>query len=133
MNYIDMFILVLLVYAVYKGYTRGLIMQLTMIVALIACTFLALKLAGFTALHLQGWLKMNGETLFITSVIVTFILIFFVINLVGKFFEKMAEAAQLSLVNRLLGVVLSVFKVVLITGVILLLFNRIDSQIRILP
>ncbi len=33
MNYIDMFILVLLIYAVYRGFTRGFILQLTILAA----------------------------------------------------------------------------------------------------
>jgi len=49
MNYIDMFVIILLIYAVFRGYTRGFILQLTLLAALGLGIFAALKLSGFTA------------------------------------------------------------------------------------
>lgn len=133
MNYIDMFIIVLLVWAVFRGFTCGFIMQLTLLVALALGIFGALKLSGFTARQLEGRISISSEYLYIVSLGITFVLVFIGINLVGKLIEKIAESVELSLVNRMLGVLFSLSKTILIVGILLTLVDRIDRQTHVLP
>ena len=67
MNYIDMFIIVLLIYAVFRGYTRGFIMQLTLLAALALGIFAALKFSGFTADKLVDFISVSSESLYLIS------------------------------------------------------------------
>lgn len=133
MNYIDMFVMVLLIYAVFRGITRGLVLQLASLAALLAGVFAALKLSGFTARYLEQRWTFNYEYLYIISLAITFALVFILINLLGKMLEKMVETAHLSFFNKLAGAFFNVFKVMLIVGVILLFIDRIDKQVSILP
>jgi membrane protein required for colicin V production len=133
MNYIDMFISVLLVYAVFRGFTRGFIMQLALLAALALGIFAALKLSGFTATQLKSHIHVSGEYLYLISLAVTFLLIFLGVTLVGKGIEKIAEAVELSIVNRMFGVLFSLLKTVLIIGVLLSFVDRIDHQVHLLP
>jgi membrane protein required for colicin V production len=133
MNYIDMFIIVLLVWAVYRGYTRGFIMQLTLLVALVLGIFLALKLSGFTARQLENHINTNAESLYLVSLGITFVAVFFGINLIGKLFEKMAKSAQLSFINRIFGVLFSLGKTILLLGILLAFIDRIDQRLPLLP
>ena len=133
MNYIDMFIIVLLVWAVFRGFTCGFIMQLTLLVALALGIFGALKLSGFTARQLDGRISISSEYLYIVSLGITFVLVFIGINLVGKLIEKIAESVELSLVNRMLGVLFSLSKTILSVGILLTLVDRIDRQTHVLP
>jgi len=133
MNYIDMFIIVLLVYAVYKGFTKGFIMQLTILIAILLGIFGALKLSGFTVRQLGNHIHLNPEMMYITSLGLTFALVFIGVYLAGKLTEKLIKAVELSLVNRLLGVIFSVGKIVLILGVLLSYVDRIDQRIHFLP
>jgi membrane protein required for colicin V production len=125
--------MVLLIYGVFRGFTRGFIMQLTLLVAFIIGAFAALKLSGFTARILENRISISAESLYIVAMAITFLLVFVGINLVGKMMEKFAENAELSLVNRLLGVIFSVGKVIIITGVILSFVDRVDSRVHLLP
>lgn len=133
MNYIDMFILVLLVYAAFKGFTRGLIMQLTLLIAWGLGIFGALKLSGITARFLEDRLAVQPESLYLVSVGITFILVFIGINLIGRLIEKAVESAELSFPNRMLGVLFSLCKMVIILGALLTFVDRMDRQIRFLP
>jgi membrane protein required for colicin V production len=128
-----MFILVLLVWAVFRGYTRGFIMQLTILAALALGIFGALKLSGFTARQLEGRIGISSEYLYLVSLGITFTLVFIGTNLVGKLIEKIAESAELSFANRILGVFFSLGKIILILGILLLFFDRIDRQVHVLP
>jgi membrane protein required for colicin V production len=133
MNYIDMFILVLLAFAIYRGYTRGFIMQLSLLAALSIGIIAALKLSGFTARQIEGHVQISSESLYLVSVGITFAIVFVGVNLLGKLVEKVVESAELSFLNRIMGVVFGVAKVVLISGVILVYVNRVDRRVSILP
>ncbi len=63
MNFIDMFIMVLLVYAVFRGITKGFVLQLASLVALVAGIYLALKFSGFTARFLIKYWSVDYEYL----------------------------------------------------------------------
>lgn len=133
MNYIDMFIIVLLIYAVFRGYTRGFILQLTLLAALALGIFAALKLSGFTADKLVDFISVSSESLYLISMGITFVLVFIGVNLAGKLVEKMVEAVELSFVNRLFGVIFSLGKMVIILGILLAFIDRIDQRTRIFP
>jgi membrane protein required for colicin V production len=133
MNYIDMFILVLLVYAAFRGFTQGLIMQLTLVIALLLGIFGALKLSGYTAEQLDARVDIDPEYLYIVALTVTFTLMFVGVYLVGKFAEKLVQAAQLSFLNRLTGVFFSVAKIILITGLLLSYIDGMDRHFHFLP
>jgi membrane protein required for colicin V production len=133
MNYVDMFILVLLVFAAFKGFTKGFIMQLTLLIALGVGIFGALKLSGITARFFEDRLAIRPESLYLVSVGITFILVFIGINLIGKLIDKAAKSAELSFLNRMLGVLFSLCKTVIILGMLLTFVDRIDRQVRFLP
>jgi membrane protein required for colicin V production len=132
MNFIDMFVLVLLIYAVFQGFTRGFIMQLTLLAALFLGIFGALKLSGFTAQQLERF-NFNPEYIYMISLGVTFLLVFIAVNLLGRVIEKMVEAIELTLVNRMLGVVFSLCKTILIVGILLAYVDRMDKRLHFLP
>lgn len=133
MNFIDMFIMVLLVYAVFRGITRGLVLQLMSLVALIAGIFLALKFSGFTAHFLIKHWALDYEYLYLVSLAITFALVFIMINILGNMLDKVMQASQLSLINKLAGAFFNICKVMLIMGVLLLFIDRLDNRISILP
>jgi membrane protein required for colicin V production len=133
MNYIDMFILVLLIYAIFRGFTKGFIMQLTLLIALAIGIFAALKLSGFTSEKLESRINVNPESLYLISLALTFILVFIGINLLGRIVEKMAENAELSMLNRVLGVIFGLAKTVFIVGILLTFLDRADRKVHILP
>ena len=133
MNYIDMFVTVLLIYAVFRGITRGLIMQAASLAALVAGIFGAVKLSGITARYLAQYWSMNHEYLYIFSLAITFSVVFILVNLLGNMLDKLVETAHLSFLNKMLGAFFNVCKVTLIVGIFLLFIDRIDNQISILP
>jgi len=133
MNFIDLFILVLLAWAVFRGASRGLIMQVTTLAALILGIFAALKFSNITAGFLVEYFNVDQEYLFIISLGATFILVFFLVELVGNLLEKIVDAISLSLVNKMLGVVFSILKTVLLTGILFAYLERLDQRVPFIP
>jgi membrane protein required for colicin V production len=108
-------------------------MQLTLLAALLLGIFGALRLSGFTARHLENLISIDPEYLYLMSVGITFLLVFMVTSLLGKMIEKLIEAVELSFVNRMLGVLFSIGKTILIVGILLAYVDRLDQRAHFLP
>jgi membrane protein required for colicin V production len=128
-----MFILVLLVWAVFRGLTRGLIMQLAILAAFLLGFYGALKLSDITVRQLVKYLNVDAEYLYLAAMGITFFAVFFLVYLFGNVLDKILDAVNLSLVNKLLGVLFSLAKTVLIAGVLLAFVDRIDHYVPLLP
>lgn len=133
MNFIDMFSIVLLVWAVFRGFTNGFIMQLTQLAALALGIFGALKLSGFTARQLENRVSIDSEYVYLLALGITFLFVFVGIHLIGRLVEKIAESVELSSVNRILGVLFSLCKTILMLGILLAFIDRIDKHTPVLP
>lgn len=133
MNYVDLFVLVLLAWAVFKGATRGLVMQASTLAALVLGIYAAVKLSGFTARLISEHFSVNAEYLYLISLALTFIAVFILINLVGKAIDKLLEVIQLSFLNKALGVVFSLCKMALILGILLAYLDRLNHKAPFLP
>lgn len=132
MNYIDMFVVVLFAWAIFRGITRGLVMQATTLAALVLGIFGAMKLSGLTARIISNYFTINEEYLYLIALALTFITVFFLISIAGRAIEKILEAIQLSLLNKILGVIFSLCKMALILGIILAYVDRLDYQVHFL-
>jgi membrane protein required for colicin V production len=133
MNYIDMFILVLLAWAIFRGVTRGFIRQFSSLAALILGIYGALKLSAFTSQQLEKYIDLSREFLYLTAMGITFIIVFILVNLLGKLLDQLIKSTELSFANKILGVLFSITKTILIVGIILVYIDRIDQRIPILP
>lgn len=133
MNYIDLFVIVLLAYAVFKGITTGLMLQASSLAAIVLGIYAAIKLSGITANFIGGRINVNEEMLFLISLAATFIGVFIVVNLIGHALDKFLKVIQLSFLNKLLGLVFSVFKTAIILGIVFAFADRIDYKYPFLP
>lgn len=128
MNFIDILLGIPLLWAVYKGFTKGLIIEVATLLALVLGIYGALHFSEFTADFIRNKLDYDSQYMSYISFVVTFLVIVVVINLMGRLLDKVVEAVALGFVNRLLGVVFSVMKAVLILSILVNLVERLDSR-----
>ena len=133
MNYIDIILLVLLILSAIGGFKNGLIAEVVSLAALVLGIWGAIEFSYITAEFLTEKLNLNTEHLNIISFIVTFVVIVILVHIVGNTINKMVEAVTLGFVNKLAGMVFAVLKSALILSIILLIFDRIDKDVKILP
>ena len=101
--------------------------------ALILGIWGAIKFSGFTAAKLYDYFDMSGHYVGIIAFLVTFGIIVVIIHFIGVIADKLADAAALGFVNRLLGIVFGLFKTVLIMSVFFVILNAIDARRPFLP
>ena len=133
MNWIDLVIVVILILSMVSGFINGLIREVASLAALILGIWGAIKFSGFTAAKLYDFFDMSGHYVGIIAFLITFGIIVVLIHFVGIIADKIADAAALGFVNRLLGIVFGLFKTVLIMSVIFVVMNAIDSRRPFLP
>ena len=69
----------------------------------------------------------------LVSFAITFILIVAAVFVLGKMLEKAVNLVQLKLVNKAMGAVFGVAKIVLVISVLLVIVNSFDEKANIVP
>lgn len=129
-SYLDILIGIPLLWAIYKGFTKGLIIQLGALLALLLGIYGAIKFSSFTAQWLVDTFEFSGKYLGLVAFSLTFIGIVVVVHLLARLLSKIAGMVALEFVNRLLGVVFSLLKMGFIISVIIVILNSIDERIN---
>ncbi len=123
MNSIDIVLGILLLYAFYKGFKNGLIVEIASIIALIAGVFCAIYFSDITAAFLMEKFDWNEKYVSISSFIITFSVVLIGVQLLGKLLTKIAKAILLGTINKVLGGVFGALKALLILGIILVFID----------
>ena len=113
-NYIDVIILLPLVYGAYKGFSQGLIVEMSTLFALVLGVFISLRYA----VNVEGFLKD----------FVALPLVIIVMHLLGKLLTKLIDMVSLGLFNKLFGIVLGVLKAAIVVCVVLFIVNALDVR-----
>jgi len=133
MHLLDIVLLVPLLWAVYRGFKKGLVIEITSLVSLFLGVYGAIKLSDRTAAYLTDQLNMSEQNMNILSFAITFIVIVGVVYLIGRMIEKMIDLVALSFVNKAGGAFFSGLKVAMIISIILVTLNGWNDKYNFLP
>lgn len=128
MNIIDIFLLIPILWFGYKGFTKGFIIEIASLAALMLGIYGGIHFSNFVSGYLSKWFEIKSDYLPLISFSVTFLLIVIVVFLVARGVDKLVKSASLSLPNRIAGAILGAIKTIMIIGVILLLVNKYDKD-----
>ncbi len=119
---IDVIYLLLLAMAIYKGYSRGLIVALFSFFAILIGLAAAVKLSAVVANWLAANMHVGATWLPVLSFVITMLGIIVIIRIVASLIQKTVELMFMGLLNKLGGIVLyallysMVYSVVLFYG-----------------
>lgn len=131
MNYIDIFILIVLVWFAYKGFTKGLVIELVSLIALGLGVYGGLKFSDTAAEFISG--NVDTEYIPLVSFTITFVVIVVVVFVIGKLIEKIINMVALKFINKLSGAVFGVLKMALIMSVLLTIIESYDQKLGFIP
>jgi membrane protein required for colicin V production len=132
MNYIDIIIGLLLVFAAFNGLRKGLIVELASLAALVLGIWGAIEFSSITSEFLIENFNVQTKYLDIIAFIVTFIVIVILVHIVGNVVDKLVETVMLGFINKLAGMAFGVLRSALILSIILVVFDKIDEDMEIL-
>ena len=128
MGIIDIIILIIIALAIFKGLKDGFVKQAGAIIGLIAGVILASRFSSILAIRLHQWIEVSENIVKIISFIIILIGVCIGMGFLGKLFEKLLKAITLGWLNKLLGVILSVFTATLIIGLLISLINYVNAS-----
>ncbi len=133
MNFLDIVLGILLIIAAINGFVKGFVEELAGLVALLLGIWAAIHFSDIIAEQLTAWFGWSFDQLPIVAFIITFIVVVILVNIIGSVINKLVKAASLGFLNRLAGLGFGVIKGALILSIILVVFEKIDKNVHILP
>ena len=131
MNYLDIIFMVPLIWAGFRGFKKGLIIEVSALIAFGFGIWGGIHFSDFVAELLSN--SIESKYVPLVSFAITFILIVAAVFVLGKMLEKAVNLVQLKLVNKVTGAVFGVAKIVLVISVLLVIVNSFDQKSNIVP
>lgn len=124
MNYLDIIIAIILFLFGFKGFRKGLVIEVVTLMAFALGIYGAMHFSDFTAAHLEEFMEINPKYLNTVAFVLTFILLVIGVNILGKWVTNLVKAMNLNFWNKLGGGVFGVLKGVLLCSVLLMVLNN---------
>lgn len=132
MNIIDIIILLCFVPAIINGLRKGLIAQVVAIISIILGVWLSFKFSSLVSGWLAGWFDgASPAILNIVAFVVILVVVIFALFALGKIIEASIKIIMLGWLNRLLGLLFALLKCTLIIGLVIIMFNSINSSLNL--
>jgi len=131
--WLDILILLPLVYGLIRGLMRGMIAELNAVLALVVGVVGARLWGPQLALWMQNTYHWQLHLCNTLSYISIFLVVAIVLNLIGAALQKLLKAIKLGWVNRLLGAVCGTLKWSIIVLVLIFIVGQVDSQFHLMP
>jgi membrane protein required for colicin V production len=132
MNYLDLIIIVPIIFGIYKGYKSGLIISLFTLLALLVGIYMAFKFSNELSCHFYKNLKDQPQFVPIVSFLVIFLVVGAAIYFGGRALESLVKIAKLSLINKILGASLGALKYTFIMISVLFILVSFDKEEKLI-
>lgn len=133
MNYIDIIIGLLLLLAAIQGFIKGFINEIFSLAALILGIWGAINYSYILNDFIKDNFNTNYEHLNIISFIITLLMVIIVVKLAGSLINRIIETVVPGFLNKLAGMAFGIFRTVLILSIVIMVFDKIDNNVHIIP
>lgn len=124
---IDTLFLIVMALAVYKGFTKGLIVGICSFVAYFVGLAAALKLSSKVAQYISGKDQEPSVWMPVLSFLLVFIVVILLVNLLGRLLRKVVKTAMLGLFDRVGGILFFVLIYIFIFSI--LVFYAVEIKV----
>ncbi|MDA8630012.1 CvpA family protein [Flavobacteriaceae bacterium] len=128
MNFIDLIIIAIISFGIIRGYSKGLIVELSSFFGIFISFFIAGNIDNLLSQQIVKYINLNIDIVNIISFIIIFGLSYSLIIFFAKGFTKLAKIIYLGLLNSLMGSVFGGLKLLLI----LLIVTKVIFSINLL-
>lgn len=132
MNYLDIFIIAAIGFGAWKGFGKGLVIELFGLVALFLGLYGGIHFSDMVAGFLKDSLGFESEYLPAIAFTITFLAIGAMVYFAGKAFEKLIKVVRLSALNRIAGAAFGAAKWMFIIGAVIVISESYDDKTDIL-
>lgn len=122
---IDILFVLVMVYAIFRGFSRGGIIGIFSLLAFLVGLAAALKLTVTCSRFVEHLLKFHASWLPVVIFLILFLGVATLVNLLAGLLEKFVQMALLGWLNRLIGIVFYVFLYAVFCSILLWFANQI--------
>ncbi len=126
-SYIDLIILVPILFGLYKGFTKGLILSLATLVGLFLGIYGGVQFSHITSQYLFEEFEIDIP---LVAFAVTFLVIMIGVYLLGKLLTKFVDVLALGIFNKIGGALFGAGRMILILTVLLLFFENANATFQ---
>ena len=128
MNLIDLIIIAIISFGIIRGYSKGLIIELSSFFGIFVSFFIAGNIDDLLSQQIVNYIDLNLDIVNIISFIILFVLSYSLIIFFAKGITKLAKIVYLGLLNSLMGSIFGGLKLLLI----LLIVTKIIFSLNLL-
>ncbi|HSD13818.1 MAG TPA: CvpA family protein [Flavobacterium sp.] len=126
MGFIDIILAAFLVFGLIKGIRNGLFVELASLISLFLGIYVAIKFSYLVRSTVGSVVSWSPKTIQVTAFILTLIVVVVAIHLLAKALTGIAGFATMGWLNTVGGGLFATIKTVLLLGVVLCLFQKVN-------
>ena len=131
MGILDIVLLLCFVPAIVKGFTKGFVIQIVNLAAILLGAFSALRFSNVLTTWLSGYVTWDKSIVYVVSFFLIVLIVIFLINLLGRLVTAAMGAISIGWLNRLLGVLFGIIKTVVLLAIPVMIFQNLNAQFNI--
>ena len=132
MSILDIILLICFIPAIVNGVTKGFIGQIVQLAAIIIGAWVAYNFSSLICKWVLNYISMDGTLLKVIVFILVIVLVTMILNIVGNILTRMLKAISLGWLNLVMGVLFSMLKTALILGVLIMIFEALNSSLGLI-
>ena len=132
MNAVDIILLICFVPAVFVGLKKGLMVQACSLLGVVASIWCAAKFAGIVGGLISPHLDVSPLMINVISFVIILIIVSIIFSLLGKLLAKLMKFVLLGWLDKLLGIILAMLVTLAILGVVVVVFDSLDTHFHII-
>ena len=133
MGTVDIIILVCLMPSLYFGIKNGLVKQIISLAVIYLGITLSLKFSGSAEPLVQQYLHLEGFWAKFVAFVAIFAAVALVLSILGNIIDRAIKAGATGFLNRVLGLLLSLFLFTLLTSLLVYLADSLNQVTGIIP
>src|SRR5690554_4238443 len=133
MNFVDIVIIVPLLYAAWVGFRKGLIVEVFTLLALLVGIYAGIHFSDWTSDLIKQNIDIEGKYLPVVAFTVTFLAVGAMVFFAGKMIERMLKVVNLSPINKILELFFCVFKMLYTLSILIILIETYDERGNFIP
>ncbi|MCO5267683.1 MAG: CvpA family protein [Brumimicrobium sp.] len=133
MNYVDILLILPICIGAWFGFKKGFIIEVFTLLALLTGIYIAIHFSDWTSNLILKNTETEGSYIPIIAFTITFLAIGAMVYFAGKMLEGVVKAMQLNLLNKLIGMILGIIKVVYLLSILLTILEGYDDKGKFIP
>ena len=126
MNYLDIALIIPIIYGLVQGFSRGIVKEVTSLVSLVIGVYIAINFSDYLDTYLVDMLKDSKDLIPIISFAIVFAGTVILIKVIGHLLEKITNALALGIISKFLGAIFGSIKVIILLSALIFFEQKLE-------